>query len=148
MDGRLAQAILSIPSVKGVEIGEAIENSLNYGSEVHDEIFIAKGKIFRKTNRAGGIEGGVTNGEQVVLRGFVKPIPTLGNPLDSVDLSSGTKSKAPLVRSDVCVVPAVSVIAEALVAWEMACAFVEKLGGDSLREMKESHKNYRKRMPA
>ncbi len=145
LDGRLARAVLSIPSVKGVEIGEAIDNSQKYGSEVHDQIFITKGNIQRKTNRAGGIEGGVTNGEQLLVRGFVKPIPTLGNPLASVDLQSRRNSKAPIVRSDICVVPAVSVIAEAVVAWEMACAFAEKFGGDSLKEMKENYQAYRKR---
>ncbi len=143
LDGRLARAILSIPSVKGFEIGEAIENSRKYGSEVHDEIFVRKSKIYRKTNRAGGIEGGVTNGKEIILRGFVKPVPTLGNPLSSVDILSGKKSKAPLVRSDICVIPAISVIAEAVVAWEMACVFVEKFAGDSLREMRNNYQNYR-----
>ena len=146
LDGRLAQALLSIPSVKGVEIGEAIENSQRYGAEVHDQIFIRNGRIHRKTNRAGGIEGGVSNGEIISVRGFVKPIPTLGNPLDSVDLRTRKMTKAPPVRSDVCVVPAISVIGEAVVAWEIAQSFMEKFGGDSLRDMKESYQNYKKRV--
>ncbi|MFQ6002386.1 MAG: chorismate synthase [Candidatus Zixiibacteriota bacterium] len=142
LDGRLAKAILSIPSVKGVEVGEAIENSQKYGSEVHDQIFIRKEEIYRKTNRAGGIEGGVSNGEIIRMRGFVKPIPTLGNLLDSVDLWSKKGTKAPLVRSDICVVPAISVIGEAVVAWGIAESFAEKFGGDSLKEMKRNYKNY------
>lgn len=145
LDARLAGAILSIPSVKGTEIGEAVENSGRHGSEAHDEISGSAGRLRRKTNRAGGIEGGVSNGEAIVVRGYAKPIPTLGTPLGSIDLKSMKKTKAPLVRSDVCVVPAISVIGEALVAWEIAAAFVEKFSGDSLEDMKAHYGIYMQR---
>jgi chorismate synthase len=145
LDGRMAGAILSIPSVKGTEIGEAVENSRRHGSEAHDEITGSAGRLRHKTNRAGGIEGGVSNGEAIVVRGYAKPIPTLGAPLSSIDLKSMKKTKAPLVRSDVCVVPAISVIGEALVAWEIAAAFVEKFSGDSLEDMKANYGFYKRR---
>jgi len=145
LDARLARAILSIPSVKGMEIGEAVENSRRPGSEAHDVIVTKGGRIHRRTNRAGGIEGGISNGEPILVRGFAKPIPTLGDPLDSVDLRTMAPAEAPRVRSDVCVVPAISVIGEAVVAWELAAGFVEKFGGDSLEDMKASYKNHKRR---
>jgi chorismate synthase len=142
LDGILAQTIMAIPSVKAVEVGDAVSNSKKPGSKVHDQIFSNKEGIFRKTNRAGGLEGGVTNGETLVVRGYSKPISSLRNPLKSVNLQTKEKTRAPYVRSDVCVVPAISVIAEAMVAWVLADCFVEKFGGDSIREVKENFNNY------
>ncbi len=143
LEGRLAQAILSIPSVKAVEVGDGFAVSRSPGSKAHDRIIPGKNKIARGSNRAGGIEGGVTNGEPLIIRGYSKPISSLRKPLPSVDLRSKSKTKAPYVRSDVCVVPAISVIAETMVAWVLAEAFVEKFGGDSIKEMQRNYKNYR-----
>ncbi|MGC8897814.1 MAG: chorismate synthase [Bacteroidota bacterium] len=138
LDGLLGQAILSIPAVKGVEIGEAFENAKRFGSEVHDELFIDDaGKIFRRTNRAGGVEGGVTNGELLILRAAMKPIATLMRPLRSVDLKIRKGVIARRERSDFCAVPAASVIGESVVALVIANAFLEKYGGDSIGEIKE-----------
>ncbi len=142
LEGRLGQAILSIPSVKAVEIGEGFAVSKSPGSKAHDRIIPEKNKIIRGSNRAGGIEGGVTNGQPLVVRGYSKPISSLRNPLPSLDLQTKSKTKAPYVRSDVCVVPAISVIAETMVAWVLADAFVEKFGGDSIVEMKRNYENY------
>jgi len=142
LDGLLAQAIMSIPSVKAVEVGDAVRNSRLPGSKVHDQIFSNEDRIFRKTNRAGGLEGGVTNSELLIVRGYAKPISSLRNPLKSVNLQTKAKTHAPYVRSDVCVVPAISVIAETMVAWVLAGCLVEKFGGDSIREMKENFSNY------
>lgn len=142
LDGQLAQAIMSIHAVKGIEIGEAFDNAKRYGSEVHDEILIGgKGTVMRPTNKAGGLEGGTTTGETIVLRGAMKPISTLANPLRSVDLATMKPSKARYERSDVCAVPACSVIAEAVITPALANAFLEKIGGDSVAEIK---KRYRK----
>jgi len=141
LDGRLAQAILSIPSVKAMEFGAAIRNAGLRGTKVHDAIHLSGERLVRSSNRAGGLEGGVTNGEDLVVRGFAKPISSLRNPLPSVNLKSKTATKAPYVRSDVCVVPAVSVIAEAMVSWVIAESFVEKYGGDSLEEMKDNFRS-------
>ncbi|MBU4361799.1 chorismate synthase, partial [bacterium] len=101
---------------------------------------------YRKTNRAGGIEGGVTNGEEVIIRAYIKPIPTLINPLRSIDFVTKKETKAIYQRSDICVVPAVSVVGETVAAWEIAVAFLEKFGGDSLLEIKENYENYSKRL--
>jgi chorismate synthase len=152
LDARLASALMSIPSVKAVEIGEGIEASKKKGSAVHDEIFVQEelknnsSRYFRKSNRAGGIEGGVTNGEEVIIRAYLKPIPTLINPLCSIDFATKRETKATYQRSDICVVPAASVVGEAVAAWEIATAFLEKFGGDSLVEIKENYKNYRDRL--
>ena len=152
LDARLASAFMGIPGVKAVEIGEGIEISKKEGSAVHDEIFIQdKSKndsfrYYRKTNRAGGIEGGVTNGEEVMIRAYLKPIPSLTNSLRSVDFTTKKETKAIYQRSDICVVPAASVVGEAVAAWEIAVAFLEKFGGDSLLEIKENYKNYSKRI--
>lgn len=152
LDARLASAFMGIPGVKAVEIGEGIEISKKKGSAVHDEIFIQdKSKndsfrYYRKTNRAGGIEGGVTNGEEVMIRAYLKPIPSLTNSLRSVDFTTKKETKAIYQRSDICVVPAASVVGEAVAAWEIAVAFLEKFGGDSLLEIKENYKNYSKRI--
>jgi len=152
LDARLASALISIPGVKAVEIGEGIEASKKKGSAVHDEIFAHQeseknsSRYYRKTNRAGGIEGGVTNGEAVVIRAYIKPIPTLINPLHSIDFATKKETKAIYQRSDICVVPAVSVVGESVAAWEIAVAFLEKFSGDSLIEIRESYRNYKERL--
>jgi len=152
LDTRLASALMSIPGVKAVEIGEGIEASKKKGSTVHDEILVHQEsemnslRYYRETNRAGGIEGGVTNGEAVVVRAYLKPIPTLINPLRSIDFATKKETKAIYQRSDICVVPAASVVGEAVIAWEIAVAFLEKFSGDSLLEIKENYKNYGKRL--
>jgi chorismate synthase len=148
LDARLASALMSIPGVKAVEIGEGIEASKKKGSTVHDEIFVQEeqrknsSRYYRKTNRAGGIEGGVTNGEEVVIRAYLKPIPTLINPLRSIDFTTKKETKAIYQRSDICVVPAASVVGEAVASWEIAVAFLDKFSGDSLLEIKENFKKY------
>jgi chorismate synthase len=149
LDARLASALMSIPGAKAVEIGEGIEASKKKGSTVHDEIFAQEEsekdsfRYYRKTNRAGGIEGGITNGEEVVIRAYLKPIPTLINPLRSIDFATKKETKAIYQRSDICVVPAASVVGEAVAAWEIAVTFLEKFGGDSLVEIKENYENYK-----
>ncbi|MCX5706312.1 MAG: chorismate synthase [Candidatus Omnitrophica bacterium] len=147
LDGRLAQAIISIPGIKAVEIGLGLGYAVSFGSEVHDEISYTKGKgYFRKTNNAGGIEGGVSNAEDIILRACMKPISTLINPLDSVNISSKKLSKASVERSDICVVSAAGVVAEAAVAFVLADCLLEKFGNDSLKDIKENYKNYLKRI--
>ncbi len=131
----LAQALMSIQAIKGVEIGGGFGQAHSYGSDVHDEFFIKSGTIGRKTNRAGGLEGGMTNSEPLVLRAAMKPISTLAHPLSSVDLATGKSVQARYERSDVCAVPAASVVAEAVVAVPIANALLEKYGGDSLKEL-------------
>ncbi len=145
LNSRLAGAVMSIQAIKGVEVGIGFEASRLPGSEVHDEIFYSKAKgYYRKTNRAGGIEGGISNGENIVLRAAMKPIPTLRKPLRSVDIETKRSFKASVERSDVCAVPAAGVIAEAVTAFELARAMVEKFGGDSLFEMRRNYENYMK----
>ncbi len=144
LDGQLAQAVMSIQAVKGVEVGSGIENAATFGSRVHDEIGYdrAQSRFTRRTNRAGGLEGGITNGEDIVVRGYLKPISTLRQPLESVDFESKEPVKAAYERSDVCVVPAAGVIGEAMVALVLARSFLEKFGGDSLAETKRNHDAY------
>ena len=138
LDARLAFALMSIQAIKGVEIGSGFGMSLRFGSKAHDEIFYEEGRgFFRKTNNAGGIEGGMSNGEKIVVRAAMKPIPTLYKPLKSVDIETKEPIKASIERSDVCAVPAASIVGQAVVAWELACAFVEKFGGDSMDEMRK-----------
>lgn len=147
LDGRLAQALLSIPGIKGVELGLGFEAAKLLGSQVHDEICYKKGKGFlRSSNNAGGIEGGMTNGQPITLRCVMKPISTLGCPLSSVDILSKRKTRATMERSDICAVPAAGVIGEAVVAIELADAMVEKFGGDSLKEMKRNYQGYLKQV--
>jgi len=137
LDGVLARALVSIPAVKGVEIGSAFENAARSGREVHDELFPdEEGNVTRVTNRAGGIEGGMSNGAPIVVRAAVKPIPTTLSPLRSVDLATGAAARTEYQRSDVCVVPAAAVVGEAMVAFVLADALLEKFGGDSVAEMK------------
>jgi chorismate synthase len=134
---------MSIPSVKGVEIGEGFLVSTLKGSKVHDEIAYSLEKsYYRKTNRAGGLEGGLTNGEKLVVRAAIKPIPTLLSPLESVDLISKETVLAAVERSDVSVVPAAAVVGEAAVAWVLAGAIMEKFGGDHLDETLDNYHRY------
>ena len=145
LDGRLAQAVMSIPAVKGVEIGLGFEAARRPGSEVHDEILPG---LRRATNRAGGTEGGMSTGEPLVLRAAMKPIATLMAPLATVDLASGAAAPAQSERSDVTAVPAMGVIAEAMTAFVIARAMIEKFGGDSLSEMKRNVEGYRAQVRA
>jgi chorismate synthase len=144
LDGQLAQAIVSIQAVKGVEVGFAEEGALSFGSKVQDTIHYQRDerRFFRGNNRAGGLEGGMTNGQEIRVRGFLKPISTLRRPLESVDLETREPAKAAYERSDVCVVPAAGVIGEAMVALVLAKAMLEKFGGDSLPETKRNYEGY------
>jgi chorismate synthase len=147
LDGRLAGAMLSIPAVKGAEIGMGFEAARRMGSEVHDEIEMAHdrvrtGNVRRKTNRAGGLEGGMTTGEPLVVRVAMKPISTLMKPLGTIDTKTAAPAAATAERSDVTAVPAMGVIAEAMAALVLADAFVEKFGGDSLAELRRNHDAY------
>jgi chorismate synthase len=144
LDGRLAQAVVSIQAVKGVELGFARENAASFGSQVQDTIHYdrAARHFTRGANRAGGLEGGITNGQDVLVRGFLKPISTLRRPLESVDLATREPALAAYERSDVCVVPAAGVIGEAMVALVLAQAFLEKFGGDSLGETRRNFDGY------
>lgn len=136
LDARLAAAVMSIPSVKGVEIGGGFALASMRGSKTNDEILWKDGAVERPTNRAGGIEGGMTNGETVVVRAAVKPIPTLGAPLRSVDMRNKKPARAPVFRADICAAPAASVVGEAAVAFEIARAVLERFGGDTLRQIR------------
>jgi chorismate synthase len=142
LDGRLAQALMSIPAIKAVGIGRGPAVATVPGSKVHDEILPGNPKapvpLRRPTNNAGGLEGGVTNGEDLRVTGYMKPISTLMKPLRSVDLATMTESPAAIERSDVCAVPAAAVVGEAMVALTLADALVEKFGGDSLSELRRS----------
>ncbi len=147
LDGAIAQAIMSIPAIKGVEIGAGFAQANLRGSQVHDVIEYHAGKAKpwqRTTNRAGGIEGGISNGEPIVVRAAVKPIATLLKPLPSVDFRTGQPAQAHYERSDVCIVPAAGVIGEAMMALVLADLFLEKFGGDHLRQTKENYNNYLK----
>ena len=136
LDARIAEALISIPAIKGVEIGPAFDNARRRGTVVHDAFVPANGGVTRPTNRAGGLEGGISNGEAIVVRAAMKPIPTTIAPQPSVDLSTGGATEIEYQRSDVCAVPAAAVVGEAMLAWTLADALCEKLGGDSLDEMK------------
>lgn len=139
LDSRLAAALMSIQAIKGIEVGLGFAAAGQRGSQVQDEIYYERGRgFYRLTNRAGGLEGGVTNGEPLIIRGAMKPIPTLRQPLKSVDMITRKPSGATVERSDVCAVPAACVIGEALVAWELAGACLEKCGGDSMEELKDN----------
>jgi chorismate synthase len=144
LDGRLAQAIVSMQAVKGVEIGFAAEGAASFGSRVQDTIHYNREerRFTRGANRAGGLEGGMTNGQDVLVRGFLKPISTLRRPLESVDLTTREPALAAYERSDVCVVPAAAVIGEAMVAIVLAQAFLEKFGGDSIDETRRNFEGY------
>lgn len=143
LDGNLARCLMSIPAVKGVSIGGGFDLAGKRGSEVHDVILYNKAKGFhRRTNNAGGLEGGITNGEDIILRIAMKPISTLGKPLDSIDIKTKKKIKAQVERADVCAVSACGVVCEAVSAIEIANAMIEKFGGDSLVEMKRNYNGY------
>jgi chorismate synthase len=137
LDAQLLWSVGSIHAIKGVEIGPAFDNSRQPGSQVHDEIFLAEdGRLYRQTNNSGGFEGGITTGEPVVVRAAMKPISTVLNPRRSVDLASGEETVTVYERSDFCAVPRAAVVGEAMVAITLANALVEKLGGDSIEEMR------------
>jgi chorismate synthase len=155
LDGRLAQALMSIQAIKGVEIGLGFEMARRRGSQVHDEIFFDPAKMvtegtprivptgfYRGSNNSGGTEGGMTNGAPLVVRVAMKPISTLMSPLQSVDLRSKQAADASVERSDVCAAPAAAVVGESVVAFELASAFLEKFGGDSLREIQRNYECY------
>jgi chorismate synthase len=148
LDGRLAQAIVSMQAVKGVEIGFAAEGASSFGSRVQDTIHYNREQrqFTRGANRAGGLEGGMTNGQDVVARGLLKPISTLRRPLESVDLITREPALAAYERSDVCVVPAAGVIGEAMVSIVLAQSFLEKFGGDSLEETRRNFEGYREQV--
>ncbi|MDH6369620.1 chorismate synthase [Paenibacillus sp. VTT E-133280] len=143
LDGAIAGAVMSINAFKGVEIGIGFEAGKLRGSQVHDEIMYEASKgYYRASNRLGGFEGGMTNGMPVVVRGVMKPIPTLYKPLQSVDIDTKEPFTAQVERSDACAVPAACVVLENVVAWEIAKAFLDKFGGDSLEEIKANYENY------
>lgn len=143
LDGRIAQAVLSIQAFKGVEFGIGFEAAKVKGSQVHDEIVHhADAGFQRRTNRAGGLEGGMTTGEPIVVRGAMKPISTLYKALQSVDIDTKEAFTAQIERSDTCAVPAAGVVMENVVAWEVAQAFLEKFGGDSLEEIRRNYNSY------
>ena len=145
LDARLAFALMGIQAVKGVEVGDGFALARRRGTEAHDEIDPG---LHRRTNRAGGLEAGVSNGEPIVVRAAMKPLPTLMRPLDSVDLASGEAAQALVERSDVQAVEALAVVAEAAVAFELARAALEKLGGDSLDDVRAAHRHYLERISA
>jgi len=151
LDGRLGQALLSIPAVKGAEVGDAFAAARRRGSEVHDAIVPAPGRSLaggagRGSNRAGGLEGGITTGEPLVVRGAMKPISTLRKPLPSIDLRDGGEARGAVERGDVCAVPAAAVVGEAMVALVLADAVMEKFGGDSLEELMRNFDSYVERL--
>jgi chorismate synthase len=135
LDARLMAAVGSIQAVKGVEIGPAFDNATRYGTQVHDEILVVDGQTTRKSNRAGGFEGGITTGQPIVVRAAMKPISTTLTPLQSVDLATGEPAATRYERSDTCAVPRAAVVGEAMMAFAVTGALLEKLGGDSLVEI-------------
>ena len=145
LDGRLAAALMAIPAIKGVEVGDGFLSADRLGSEVHDEILLRDGELARATNRAGGLEGGMTNGEEVIVRAAMKPIPTIKNPLRTVDIETGIATTAHAERSDTCAVPAACVVGEAMVAWTLAVAVLEQFGGDTAEELKSRFALYREK---
>jgi len=144
LDGRISQAFVSIPAIKAVEIGSGVENAGKFGSAVHDEITFENSGFKRTSNRAGGLEGGITNGEEIRVRGYMKPISTLRKPLRSIDIDTKKEDLAAFERSDITAVPAAGVIGEAMLAIVLANAMREKFGGDSLGEMHTNFVNYKK----
>lgn len=147
LDGRIAGAIMSIPAVKGVGIGCGFDLARMKGSMAHDEIFPSdQGGWSRKTNNAGGIEGGMTNGEELLVSVAMKPIPTLGKPLCSIDITNGKKKEAAFERSDVCAVPAACIVGEAMFCWVLAQAVMDQFGGDTLEDLKGRWNSYLRRV--
>ena len=142
LEAKLAMAVMSIQAIKGIEVGEAFENAKKYGSQVHDDMYPnGKGGVYRKTNNAGGIEGGMSNGEPIIVRAAMKPIATTIKPHDSVNMIDGSAATYMYQRSDYCAVPAAAVVGEAMVAWVLADAALEKWGGDSIEEITQRWKN-------
>ena len=140
LDGRIAQAVMSIPAVKAVEVGAGVDAAYLKGSQMHDELFVARDKsVYRNTNNAGGLEGGMTNGETLVVKGTMKAIPTMRKALATIDIDGMKPASAHFERSDTCAVPACAVVAEARIAIILADALLEKLGGDNLQEIKEKY---------
>jgi len=148
LDARLAQAIVSIQAMKAVEIGEGIANARRHGSEAHDQIFYQDGKFSRSSNHAGGTEGGISNGEPILVTGYMKPISSIHKPMASVDMQTKEAGKSHYQRSDVCAVPAASIVGEAMVALVLAQAFLEKFGGDSIKEVTRNYESYLARLKA
>ncbi len=143
LDGRIAGALMSLQGIKGVEIGLGFLTGVKPGSGVHDPFTLnSNGRIARPTNKAGGIEGGITNGEPLIIRAAMKPIPTLMKPLQSIDFATGKVARAAVERSDICAVPAASVVGESIIAWELATALLEKFARDNMTELKESYSTY------
>lgn len=142
LDGKIAQSIMSIPGIKGVEIGKGFQCGGLYGSEFHDEIFYEEERYTRKTNNAGGIEGGISNGENIVVRAVMKPIPTLKKPLKSINMDTKEVSLAHVERSDVCAVPSASIVGESMLAFTLAKEFHQKFGGDSIEEVMKNYRDY------
>jgi chorismate synthase len=146
LDARIAATLMGTQAVKGVEIGEGFELASKRGSAAHDEILSDERGLYRKTNRAGGIEGGISNGEEIVVRAAMKPLPTLMKPLASVDLQTGKPAEALVERSDTAAVEALAVVAESCVAWELARAAKEKFGGDALGDFLAANRAYLERI--
>jgi chorismate synthase len=143
LDGKIARAVTSIQAFKGCEFGIGFEAARLRGSKVHDEILHDPQSGFsRASNRAGGFEGGMTTGEPIIVRGVMKPIPTLYKPIGSVDIETKQAFTAQIERSDSCAVPAAAVVMENVIAWELGCAFLEKFGGDSYEEIKRNYQHY------
>lgn len=148
LDGKLAQSLMSIQAIKGVEIGQGFESANLFGSEVHDEIFYdaKKKRFYRKQNKAGGLEGGITNGEPLVIRAAMKPLSTLTKPLQSINIMTKQPYTATIERTDTTAVPAAAVIGENCVAYTLADAFLEKFGGDSIQEVRRNYEGYLKQV--
>lgn len=146
LDAEIAQSIMSVNAVKAVSIGTGFESAEKFGSESHDEIILKNGTFTRKTNRAGGIEGGISTGLPIIVRGAMKPIATLMSPIESVELKKMKKVLARRERSDFVAVPACAVIAESMLAWTLCEFFIEKFGGDSLEETKDNFNSYTKKL--
>lgn len=144
LEGLLSAAFMTIPSVKAVEIGDGIESASRYGADAHDAMSLVDGTVHRDTNFAGGIEGGMTNGETVVIRAFAKPIPTARRRARTFNMKTLRPAQSPYVRSDVCVIPAVSVIAESVMAWEILREMLDKFGGDNINDTKAALDSYNK----
>ncbi|HEY8417129.1 MAG TPA: chorismate synthase, partial [Limnochordales bacterium] len=149
LDGRIAQALMSIQAIKGVEFGLGFAAAARPGSQAHDPIFYSEERgIYRPSDRAGGVEGGMTNGEPLVVRVAMKPLATLYNPLPSIDITTLAPADGAIERSDVTAVPAAAVVGEAAVAFELARAMIEKFGGDSLTEMRRNFEAYAEALAA
>jgi chorismate synthase len=146
LDNLLAGSLMSIPAIKGVEIGDGFASAAKPGSMAHDEIVLIDGAVSRETNRAGGVEGGISNGQPIVVRAAMKPISTLMQPLRTVDMSTGEPDQAVRERSDVCAVPAAAVVGEQMVAFALAAEFSRKFGGDTVDDLVTASNHYRSRI--